>query len=129
MSLLERKNWPISLIFTILFRDIYAIILAFILGLFEEDAWYSKWYYWAAATMCLIFPIFIMFTVFEIQMLTKVSKKLNVPGSEIYATPYSWILCLIVPIVGWILLIVMYVYLNVWNIVMIYKGEGEKNIV
>ncbi|MEI3499581.1 MAG: hypothetical protein V8Q71_03730 [Bacilli bacterium] len=40
--------------------------------------------------------------------------------------PYSWILCLVVPIVGWTLLIVMLIYIYVWPIVMIYKGEGEK---
>ena len=36
------------------------------------------------------------------------AKKLNVPGDEIYMTPYSWILCIIIPIIGWILLLVMY---------------------
>ena len=128
MSLLKRDNWFVSLILMLCAGDIFAFILAYMLDLFDKDAWYCKWQYWVLGTVCLIFPVFIMFTVFEIQMLVKVAKKLKVPGDEIYAMPYSWILCIIVPVIGWILLLVMYIYLNIWIIVQLYKGEGEKSI-
>ena len=98
------------------------------LDLFDENAWYSKWYYWFIGVICLIFPVFVMFAIFSVQMLTKVAKKLNVPGSEIYGSVYIWILCLVIPIIGWILMLVMYIYLNVWIIVMLYRGVGEKYI-
>ena len=60
--------------------------------------------------------------------MVQVALKLNVPGKELYATPYTWIICVIVPVIGWILLIVMFIYLLVWTVVMLYKGEGEKYI-
>ena len=128
MSLLKQKYWYISLILTLCVGDVYSVILAYMLGLFDKDAWYTKWYYWFLGVICLVFPVFIMFAIFEMQMLVKVCEKLKVPGSEIYGSVYTWILCLIVPIIGWILLLLMYIYLNVWKIVMLYKGEGEKNI-
>ena len=127
MSLLKQKYWYISLILTLCVGDVYSVILAYMLDLFDKDAWYTKWYYWFLGVICLVFPVFIMFAIFEMQMLVKVCEKLSVPGSEIYGSVYTWILCLIVPIIGWILLLVMYIYLNVWKIVMLYKGEGEKN--
>ena len=60
--------------------------------------------------------------------MVEVAKKLNVPGSQIYALPYAWIICIIVPVVGWVLLIVMFIYLLVWPVVMLYRGEAEKYI-
>ena len=69
-----------------------------------------------------------MIYVFYIQILCEVAYKLNVPGKEIFLTPYSWIICLIVPIIGWILLIVMFLYLEIWTIVMLYRGSGNKFI-
>ena len=67
-----------------------------------------------------------MFYVFVIQILTRVCEKLEVPGSEIYTSPYSWLLCLIVPVIGWILFAVMLIYLEIFLIVSIYRGKGEK---
>ncbi len=66
-------------------------------------------------------------TVFQIQILTQVNAKLKTPGSEIYLSPYIWILGLIVPIIGWIILLVMYLYLQIWYLVMLYRGGCEKN--
>ena len=70
-----------------------------------------------------------MLEVFMIQMECSVAKKLNVPGEKIYNTPYTWILCMIVPIIGWTLLIVMAIYVYIWPIVMLKNGEGEKYLV
>lgn len=124
--MLNKNNWFITFILMLIVPPIPVMNLARDLKLFDEKAWYSKWQYWTFGTICLVFPVFILGLVFYIQMLTKVAKKLNVPGSEIYSTPYSYILCIVVPIIGWILLIVMYIYLIVWICVKLLKGEGEK---
>ncbi len=128
MNLLKRENLPLCLILTIFFPFIFVLVLASELKIFDDKAWYSKWYYWFFATICLIFPIFIMFIVFEVEMLAKVANKLKVPGSEIYNTPYTWILCLIVPIVGWIMIIVMLIYLNIWNFIKLCSKEGREYV-
>lgn len=65
--------------------------------------------------------------VFQIQILVQVNAKLGTPGSEIYLSPYIWILGLIIPIIGWILLVVMYLYLQIWYLVMLYRGS-ETNV-
>ena len=62
--------------------------------------------------------------VFQIQIACEVNAKLGTPGSEIYLSPYIWILGLIIPIVGWILVIVMVFYLQIWYLVMLYRGAG-----
>lgn len=69
--------------------------------------------------------IMLLVMVFQIQILTQLNAKLKTPGSEIYLSPYVWLLCLIIPIIGWICLIVMYLYLQIWYLVMLYRGEGE----
>ena len=69
-----------------------------------------------------------MFLVFVIQSLCMAADKLEVPGKEIYTSPYSWILCLIVPILGWTLFAILLLYLNIWCIISIYQGKGEKFI-
>jgi hypothetical protein len=67
-----------------------------------------------------------MYFVFQIEMQIKICEKLNVKGKEIYALPYPWILCLIVPILGWSTFIVMLLHITYYPAVMIQKGEGEK---
>lgn len=66
--------------------------------------------------------------IFNIQILAQVNAKLKTPGNEIYLSPYVWVLCLIIPIIGWIMLVVMLLYLSFWYIVMLYRGQGEKYI-
>lgn len=72
--------------------------------------------------------LIVLILVFTIQILCKTSAKLNVQGKEIYLSPYIWLLCIIIPIIGWIVFIVLVLYLEIFNIVMLYKGEGEKFI-
>lgn len=62
--------------------------------------------------------------IFQIQILALVNAKLKTPGSEIYLSPYIWILCLIIPIIGWIMFIVMFLYLQIWYLVMLYRGRA-----
>ena len=75
----------------------------------------------------LYFIIEIALTVFQIQILCQVNGKLKTPGSEVYLSPYIWILGLIVPIIGWIMLLVMIIYLQIWYLVMLYRGEGQND--
>lgn len=104
------------------------IVMGALLDVYDKDAWYTKWYYWVLGLVCFIFPFYVMMLVFMITISTKVAAKLDVPGRELYLSPYVWILCLIIPFIGWALLIVMSVYIMVWPIVMLYRGNGEKYI-
>jgi magnesium-transporting ATPase (P-type) len=126
MSLLKSKNWFASLIITLCTGSLFSFLLAYMLKLYDKNAWYYKWQYWVFGALCLIFPVFIMLIVFNMQMLVKVSSKLEVPGEEIYNNPYFWIVCLIVPVIGWIICISFYIYLIFWIVVMLKKGKGEK---
>ena len=123
--MLNKKNWFIVLLLNIITLGLFNFVLAYKLNLYDENAWYNKWQYWFFASICLIFPVFILFIVFLVQMIVKVAVKLKVDGKDIYASPYSWILCVIVPIIGWVLLIVMYIYLLVFSTINISKGNGE----
>ena len=69
-----------------------------------------------------------MVMILQIQLSCNVAAKLDVPGKEIYLSPYVWILCLVVPVIGWIMLMVMLLYIEIWTIVSLYKGNGEKYI-
>lgn len=128
MTLLKKNNWWICLILEILTFGLFTFVLAHYLDVYDEDAWYQDWRYWFFAGICFVFPIVIVALVFMIQIACDVAKKLNVPGSDIYATPYSWIICIIVPVIGWVLLIVMYIYIMIWTIVMIKRGYSENFI-
>lgn len=129
MGLLKKENWSVNLILLLMTQGLYFFVLAYFMKLYDKDAWYTKWQYWVFGTLCLFFPVLIMIIVFTIQISCSVAKNLNVPGKEIYNSPYTWILCLIVPVLGWVLLIVMSIYIYIWTIVMLKKGEGEKYLV
>lgn len=123
--MLNGINWSNILLILIIIPVFFIFSLANKLKIYDKNAWYNKWQYWTFGTICLIFPVFILGLVFYIQILTKVAKKLEVPGSEIYSLPYSWILCIVIPVVGWILLIVMYIYLITWTILKTNGGKYE----
>lgn len=126
MSLLKKENWVVNLILLFLSQGVYIFVLAYLMNLYEKGAWYTKWQYWVFGTLCFIFPALIMLLVFETQITVKVASKLNVTGKEIYDNPYTWVICLIVPVIGWILLCVMILYLQLFTVVALYKGNGEK---
>lgn len=126
MSLLKKENWLVCLILTIISEGVFTFVLGYFLKVYDKNAWYAKWYYWVIGVLCLLLPALIMFAVFNIQLSIEVAKKLNVRGKELYSLPYPWILCLIVPILGWALFIVMLLYLEIWPMIMIKNGEGEK---
>jgi hypothetical protein len=90
-------------------------------NLYKEGAWYTKWQYWTIATLCLVFPVFIMAYIFLIQTLCSLADHLGVTGSSIYNNPYTWIICAIVPLVGWALFVAMFIYINVFSIIKEFK--------
>lgn len=128
MKILKQENWWIWLLLFFFSGGTSTIVLGALLDVYNKDAWYAKWYYWVLGLICFIFPFYIMMIVFMLTISTKVAAKLNVPGSEIYLSPYVWILCLIIPFIGWALLVVMYLYITIWTIVMLYRGNGEQYI-
>lgn len=125
MDLLKKQNWFVNVLLICMSGGLYIFVLAYLLKIYQKNAWYANYRYWCIGALCLFFPIFIMLFIFYIQIFCKVASKLNVPGKEIYAYPYAWILCFIVPVIGWILWLVMLIYIQIWIFVMLAKGEGE----
>ncbi|HHW68797.1 MAG TPA: hypothetical protein GX747_00455 [Tenericutes bacterium] len=128
MKLLGKQNWWFWLILNFLLQGSGTIALAILTDCFDENAWYANWRNWLIGTVCFIFPVFIMASIFILQMTAQVAAKLNVKGHEIYLSPYVWLILLIIPIFGWALFFVLILYLQIWTLVMLYKGEGEKYI-
>lgn len=128
MYLLERKNWFWNFVLMLAGQFFYPLALAHWMGLYKSSAWYSDYRYWMVAVLFCLFPVSILFGILAIQMTCTVARALNVPGKEIYGYPYAWIVCFIVPIIGWTLFWVLLIYLEVWIVVMLQKGEGEKFI-
>lgn len=127
MNTLSKDNawiWVLLLIFT---GGVSTLILGALLGVYKKGAWYSKWYYWVLGIITVL-PAIIMYVSLNIYVLTKVCSKLGVSGKEIYCLPYVWIAFIIVPIIGWVFFAVMFLYLNIWYLVKLYQGEGEKFI-
>ncbi len=125
MGLLKKENWFVNLLLMILTQGMYIFVLAYFLKVYRKDAWYADYRYWCIGALFFIFPVFLLLLIFWVQTTCMVARKLNVPGKELYAYPYAWILCLIVPVIGWTLLLVMFIYIQVWILVMIFKGESE----
>lgn len=116
MKTLKKENAIIYLFLNILTFGLYTFYIAYKLDLYDKDAWYSRWYYWVLSFILGIIPGLVMFLVFSIKMGCLVSEKLNVPGKEIYTLPYSWIICLIAPILGWTLFVILYIYVHIWYV-------------
>lgn len=125
MDILKRENYWIWILLLLFSGGSSNLVLGALLDVFDKDAWYAKPRNWILGFVCLIFPFFIMIMVFYIEILCKANAKLKTPGSEIYLSPYIWIIYLIIPIIGWIIFLVQLVYLSIWPIVMLYQGNGE----
>lgn len=126
MNLLKRQNWWIWLL---AFWLSDGILPPFILGLelncYDANAWYSKWQNWVLAILCFFFPVVIMLAIFYVQSLTLVANKLKVPQASLYTSPLYWLVCLIVPFVGWALMGLTILYLIIYIIVNLARGFGE----
>lgn len=123
--MLKKENWFIYFIMMIFTFGGYIIIPASQLRLFQKDKWYSNYKYWLFGALALFLPVFIMLVVLVIEMTVEVALKLKVDGSDIYGNPYVWISLLIVPVVGWVLFLVMYIYLHFYIVINIKKGVLE----
>ena len=123
MSLLKKENWLAYLILTFLSCGFFSFVIAKDLNLYEKGAWYTKWYYWFIGIVLFIYPAIVVLIVLNISMQIKICKILNVPGEKYYGIPYTWLLFLIVPVIGWSSLIVMLIHIYYYPTVMIYKGE------
>lgn len=127
MKILSRDNAWIWVLLIFLTGGVSTFILGALLDVYKKDSWYSKWYYWVLGIITIL-PGMIMIIYLYLYVLTNVCKKLDVAGKEIYSLPYVWILCIIVPVIGWIFLSVMFFYLNIWHLVKLFQGNGEKFI-
>lgn len=76
----------------------------------------------------LVMVAVVLYGIFNIQILATVNAKLGVKGKELYMSPYIWIIMIIIPILGWIALVIMMIYLEIAPLVYLYKGKGEKYI-
>ena len=124
MNILKKENYWIWILLFFFSGGCSNVVLGALLDVFDKNAWYAKPKNWILGFVCLIIPFFVMMLVFYIEILSKTNAKLKTPGKEIYLSPYIWILYLIVPIIGWIIFLVQIIYLSIWPIVMIYKGNG-----
>lgn len=125
MELLKKENWWIWFLLALFSGGSSTIVLGALLDCFNKKAWYANYKNWLIGFICLFFPFAIMVAVFNIQFLCLVAAKLEVPGKEVYLSPYIWILCIIIPIIGWIAFMVMILYLEIWILVSLYRGNGE----
>lgn len=128
MEIIKKENWWIWVLLLLFSNGTSNIVLGALLSVYDKKAWYAKPKNWIIGFLCFVFPFFIMIGVFEIQIMCQVNAKLNTPGSEIYLSPYIWLSLIIVPIIGWILFIVLILYLSIWPIVMLKRGNGEEYI-
>lgn len=128
MKILKKENWWVWLLLFFFSSGSSPMVLGALLDVYDKNAWYAKWQYWVIGLLLFVFPAMVMITIFTIQILCKTAAKLGVAGHEFYLSPYVWILLCIIPIFGWIFLIVMLFYLEIMNLVMLHRGAGEKYI-
>ena len=128
MKILKRENWWAWLLLTLFSQGTSNIVLGALLDVYDKDAWYANWRYWVYGLLCLVFPLLVMVAIFTIQILCQTAAKLEVPGHEIYLSPYLWILALIIPVIGWFCIGVGLIYLQVFIVVNLYHGKAEKYI-
>lgn len=127
MKILKKENWWIWLLLTLFSSGSSTLVLGALLDVYRKNAWYRKWYYWVLG-IPFIFPLLIMVSIFYLEIMCKTAAKLEVSGKEIYLSPYTWIICVIIPIIGWIVAIIMSIYIQVDIIYRLYIGNGEKYI-
>ena len=127
MKILKKENWWIWLLLTLFSNGSSTLVLGALLNVYRNNAWYKKWYYWILGLIFII-PFLVMLAIFYLEILCKTSAKLKVSGKELYLSPYIWIICMIIPIIGWIAALIMFVYLHVDILYRLYIGNGEKYI-
>ncbi len=125
MSLLKREyTWVWVLAFLSTF-GLASPILGSMMHVYSKDAWYAKKNNWIIASICFLYPVLVMGLVFVVESLSLIAEALEVPGREIYKNPYSYLLCMIIPVFGWIFLIVMILYMMIEILIQFGKGRAE----
>ena len=128
MKILKRENWWVWLLLTLFSGGSSTIVLGALLDVYDKNAWYAKWYYWVIGLVLFIVPFSVMLIVFNIQILCKTCAKLNVPGKELYLSPYLWLIAVIIPVIGWFVMIAAILYLEIATLISLYQGNGEQYI-
>ena len=126
MKILKREDWWVWLLLTLFSQGSSTLVLGALLNVYKKDAWYANWKYWVFGILCLFFPFLVMIMVFTVQILCETAAKLEVPGHEYYLSPYLWILAAVVPVIGWMCIGFGILYLEVFTVISIYNGKGEK---
>ncbi|MCM1370523.1 MAG: hypothetical protein NC181_01335 [Clostridium sp.] len=127
MKILKRENWWIWLLLMLFSSGSDTFVLGALLDTYRSNAWYRKWYYWVLG-LVFILPFIAMISAFYVEILCKSASKLNVAGKELYLSPYTWILCIIIPILGWIFAFIMLIYIKIDMLYRLYLGDAEKYI-
>lgn len=125
MDLLKKENWWIWLFLMIFGNGSATIVLAALLGLLKKNAWYANWKNWVLGLILFVLPAAVMMYVLMIQTTCMTAAKLEVKGHEYYLSPYIWLLLMIIPIIGWLLMIILYLYLNICILIALYKGKAS----
>lgn len=136
MELLKKENATVWVLLYIITFGLSNILLAFQLKLIEKDAWYKKTFYiiplmllsFGTALISPYFPFLILGFIFNYQITILISKKLSLPGKEYYTNPYFLIILGLVPLIGWSILLSLYIFLNIYIIISLYNGKCEKYI-
>lgn len=128
MNLLKKQNGWIWIVLNIITCGLIIFLLGKKLNVYEKGAWYTNWHYWILGIVCGFAPGIIMFLIFNIQISIGVSEKLDVPGRNIYALPYLWILFVIIPIIGWVSFVILFIYTHIWYLISLFQGKGERYI-
>lgn len=128
MELLKKDKWWIWLMLYLVGGSIAVFFLGALLNVYDKNEWYAKPINWILGVLFFIFPAMIMFSIFSIQIMTKVAAKLDVSGKEIYLSPYIWLILIIVPVFGWIGLSVLMGYLQIMILINLSKGNAEQYI-
>lgn len=128
MDILKKQNWWIWLLLMFFSGGSDTFVLGALLDCYDKNAWYAKGKNWLLGFLCFIIPGLIMVAIFHLQILCQTAAKLGVKGTELYLSSYIWLICLIVPIVGWIAFIAMFIYLHIYILVALHDGNAEKYI-
>ena len=128
MNILKKEYWWLWLVMGILSSFTSYILLGYLLGCFDKNAWYGKPKNWIIGALCLFFPFAIMGLIFIIEMTCKSAFKLGVAGKEIYLSPVIWLLLFCIPIIGWLAAIFLALYVTIFPLIELRNGIGEKYI-
>lgn len=128
MKLLKKENWWIWLLLFLFSGGTSHIVLGALLDVYDKNAWYAKLKNWLISMIPLFIPFSIMVPVFIISITCNVAYKLKLGGSDYYMSPYVWLFLIIIPFLGWLIFIILLLYINVGILVKLYNGFGEKYI-